>query len=294
MNEMKKVSDVRAFLILLLLALTWGTSFILIKKSLVTFNPYQISGLRVLIASIAFLPILLINRKKIKWDRWHLYIAVGLCGTLIPSFFFPLAQTQISSSMAGILNAIVPIFTFITGMIFFSKRFDIRKGIGIVIGFGGAAILISAGSSTADGGNSWYSMFIIVGGILYSLSSNLIEEYFSDMTALNISAASFGLMGIIALPMVVLSGAAGTVIASPGGYQALGFVTILALFSTVMASIVFFYLIQKSSAVFASTVAYLIPIIALIWGSVDGEFITSVHLIGMGLILVGVYFAKSK
>jgi len=295
MNETKKVSDLAAYFILLLLALTWGTSFILIKKALVVFNPYQVSGLRVFIASIAFLPILIINRKKISWNRWYLYIIVGLCGTLIPSFLFPLAQTKISSSMAGILNAVAPIFTFIIGMLFFSKQFELKKGIGIAIGFVGAGILISAGGSE-DGAvaNSLYGLYVIIGGILYSFSSNLIEEYFSDMSAINISAASFGLMGVIALPIVLLSGAPKTAMNAEGGYEALGYLTILALFSTVMASIVFFYLIQKSSAVFASTVAYLIPIVALLWGAIDGEFITLVHIGGMALILGGVYFAKSK
>jgi len=295
MDEIKKVSDLKAFLILMLLALTWGTSFILIKKALVAFNPYQVSGLRVFIASLAFLPILIVNRKKIKWDRWYLYIAVGLCGTMIPSFLYPLAQTKINSSMAGILNAVAPIFTFIVGMLFFSKKFELKKGIGIAIGFAGAGILISAGGgSGASGANSLYGLFIVIAGVLYSFSSNLIEEFFSDMTAINISAASFGLMGIIAVPIVYFSGALNTAMEVEGGYQALGFVSILSLFSTVMASIVFFYLIQRSSAVFASTVAYLIPIISLIWGAVDGEYISIIHFIGMALILAGVYFAKSK
>jgi len=295
MNEIKKVSDLKAFLILMLLALTWGTSFILIKKALVVFNPYQVSGLRVLIASIAFFPILVLNRKKISWDRWYLYIAVGLCGTMIPSFLYPLAQTKINSSMAGILNAVAPIFTFIVGMIFFSKVFEVKKGIGIAIGFVGAGILISAGGGEGvSGANSLYGLYIVIAGVLYSFSSNLIEEFFSDMTAINISAASFGLMGIIAIPIVLLSGAPTTAMEVEGGYTALGYLTLLSLFSTVMASIVFFYLIQRSSAVFASTVAYLIPIVSLIWGVIDGEYISSVHFIGMALILAGVYFAKSK
>lgn len=295
MSDVKKVSDLKAYLILLLLALTWGTSFILIKKALVAFNPYQVSGLRVFIASLAFIPILIVNRKKIQWDRWYLYILVGLCGTMIPSFLFPLAQTKISSSMAGILNAVAPIFTFILGMLFFSKQFEIKKGIGIAIGFAGAAILISAGGGdSVSGSNSLYGLYVIIGCILYSLSSNLIEAYFSDMSAINISAASFGLMGLIALPIVLISGAPSAAMEVEGGYQALGYIAILSLFSTVMASIVFFYLIQRSSAVFASTVAYLIPIVALIWGAIDGEYITIIHILGMALILGGVYFAKSK
>jgi len=282
MNETKKVSDLTAYLILMLLAFTWGTSFILIKRALVVFNPFQVAGWRVVIASAAFLPILLINRKKIKWDRWYLYIVIGLCGTMIPAFLFPLAQTQINSSMAGI-----------GGMLFFSKAFDMKKGIGIVVGLAGAVLLIMAGGSETDG-NSWYGIFIVIAAILYSMSSNIIETYFPDMSAVNLSAASFGLMGIIALPILFISGAPQTAMNTEGGYMALVYLIILALFSTVMASIVFFYLIQKSSAVFASTVAYLIPIIALVWGAIDGETITIIHIIGMALILGGVYFAKSK
>jgi len=293
MNETKKVSDLTAYLILMLLSFTWGTSFILIKKALVVFNPYQVAGWRVVIASAAFLPILLFNRKKIKWDRWYLYIVIGLCGTMIPAFLFPLAQTQIDSSMAGILNALAPIFTFISGMLFFSKAFDLKKGIGIIVGLAGAILLIMAGGSDSDS-NSWYGIFIVIAAILYSTSSNIIETHFPDTSAVNLSAASFGLMGIIALPILFISEAPQTAMTAEGGYKALGYLAILALFSTVMASIVFFYLIQKSSAVFASTVAYLIPIVALLWGAIDGENITLIHIIGMGLILGGVYFAKSK
>ncbi|MBT8219623.1 MAG: EamA family transporter [Bacteroidia bacterium] len=292
MSQPPRVSNPKAFLILALLALTWGTSFILIKKALLVFNPYQVAGLRVFIASLAFIPIILINWKKINWKRWPLFIAVGFCGTMIPSFLFPLAQTNISSSMAGILNAIAPIFTLLIGILFFKKAFELRKGMGIALGFIGAALLISAGSSMDIDQNSWYGIYAVLAGVLYSFSSNIIENYFSDMSALNISAASFGIMGPIALIVLLVFQAPQTIIDSDKGLLSLGYVTILALFSTVMASVVFFYLIQRTSAVFSSTVAYVIPIVALMWGAIDGELITLHHFIGMGLILAGVYFSR--
>lgn len=292
MSRPSKVGNFKAFLILALLALTWGTSFILIKKALITFDPYQVAGLRVFIASLAFLPVIILNRKKINWKRWPLFIAVGFCGTMIPSFLFPLAQTNISSSMAGILNAIAPIFTLLIGILFFKKVFELKKGVGIALGFMGAALLITAGNTLGIDQNSWYGIYAVLAGLLYSFSSNIIENYFLDMSALNISAASFGIMGPIALIILLVFGAPETIINSEKGFLALGYVSVLALFSTVMASIVFFYLIQRTSAVFSSTVAYVIPIIALMWGAVDGELITINHFMGMGLILVGVYFSR--
>lgn len=293
MQSNQKVSGVLAFLILGLLALTWGTSFILIKRALNVFSPYQIAGLRVAIASLAFVPILLYHRNKINWSKWPLFIAVGLCGTMIPALLFPIAQTRITSSMAGILNAIAPIFTLVIGIVFYKKIFEWNKGIGIALGFIGAFILITSGQSMGIGRDSWYGIFAVAAGILYSWSSNIIENNFSDMSPLNISAASFGSMAPIAITLLVVFDAPGTITNDPNGFQGLGYVAILAVFSTVMASIVFFYLIQKSSAVFASTVAYLIPIVALMWGVIDGEIITVNHFIGMALIMVGVYYSRN-
>ena len=116
--------QLQSWLILVLLSIVWGSSFIMIKKAMIVFNPYEVASLRILCSSIAFLPMIIYLRKEIKWHKWKQFLLVGLMGSGIPAFMYPLAQQGISSGIAGVLNSLTPAFTFLVGIIVFKNVFS--------------------------------------------------------------------------------------------------------------------------------------------------------------------------
>lgn len=285
--------SLRSWLVLFLLSIIWGTSYILIKKGLVAFTPFQVAAIRLSVSAIAFMPILIWKFREVNWQKWTALLLVGLTGTAIPSFLFPIAQTEISSSIAGMLNSLTPISTLIIGVVVFRAAFAWSKLIGLLIGLGGAAILILFGKEAGVEGNVWYSLFVVLATICYASSSNIVGFYLRDMSSLMISAASFIMVGVPALIYLFSTDFTTVLVTHDQGWVSLMYITILALASTVLASILFFRLVLDTSPVFSSTVSYIVPIVALVWGAYDGEPITLIHFLGMLLILAGVYLSKN-
>ncbi len=288
------ISKNRAFLTLGILSLIWGTSFILIKKSLETFSPAQVASLRMTISALAFLPVLAFMHRRMDWTKLPYLLIVGLTGSGIPAFLFSTAQLHISSAMAGILNSLTPLFTFLLGVLFFNIKFGLYRLVGVLLGLAGAILLIVlTNNAGVSPGTSIYGLLIVLSSVCYAVSSNVIGRYLQNMNALLISSASFGL---VAIPLAAyLFGATDFVHrmgSDPQAWASLGYVVILSMVGTVAATIIFFRLIQQTSPVFGSTVAYLMPLVALSWGLADGEKIAWAHLIGMAFILCGVYLSR--
>lgn len=289
----------RDYFILLALSLIWGTSYILIKKSLTVFTPYQVAGLRLGISALAFIPLIWHHLKKVKRSQLPLFIVVGLAGTGLPSFLYPAAQTHVSSSIAGILSSLTPLFTFLLAWLAFGLSVVPRQGLGILIGLGGAILLTlsssSAGGMGAISGNLGYIGLIMLATMCYAVSSNLVKAYLGNTPALTITVVSFFLVGFPALIWCITSGGVVQVITThPDGFAGLGYVAFLALFSTVLASVIFFWLVQQTSAVFSSTVSYIVPVVALGWGLLDNESIGPWQLLAFVLIITGVFLSKGK
>jgi drug/metabolite transporter (DMT)-like permease len=280
-------------IILSVLALTWGSSFILIKKSLTAYSPVQVACLRLSITTLALSPVLLRHWQRVDWSRWPLFLAVGLLGTAIPAFLFSFAQQRVSSSVAGMLNTLTPLFTLVLGIVFFKSKIFWAKVAGVLLGLAGASVLIFMGQKGALSGSIGYSLLIVVATVCYGANLNVVATYFSNINSITLSAVSFSFVGIPAIIYLLL----GTdflhaLSTEPAALTALGYVAILSLGGTVLASILFFWLVQRTNAVFSSTVAYLMPIVALGWGLLDGETMSVFHLIGIALIMGGVYLSR--
>ncbi len=285
----------QSWAILIALGLTWGSSFILIKKGLEVYTPVQVATLRISISALSFLPFLLLRWAKTDWSKWKFLLVVGLCGSAIPALMFAIAQTQISSSIAGILNSLTPLFTLVLGVLFFGNPGSWLKFFAVMIGLLGAGILIFMGKDAGIDGNVWYGLFVVVAAICYGTNGNTVATYLRDMNSLTISSVAFSMVGWPAM-VFLFSGTdfLPTLANEPGAWEALGYITILAVFGTVIATVFFFKLVQWTSALFASMVTYLIPIIALMWGVLDGEPVTLYHFWGMGLILSGIYLSRQR
>jgi len=291
---MRLISRLPGWVILAILAVIWGTSFILIKYGLKVFSPQQVGALRISIAAIAFSPVFWARRKRIDWKKWRYLLVVGLFGSFIPALLFALAQTKINSTMAGILNPLTPLFTLVLGILLFKRPFEGRKAAGVSIGLFGAVLLITTGSQLGAGGDALYGLLVVLATMCYATSGNTVGAYLNTMNVLTISAVSYGLVGGPALILLPSTDFLNAMQTHTGAWEALGYVSVLSLAGTFFASLLFFDLIQRTDAVFGSSIAYLIPIVAVMWGIADGEQIGWWHLAGMGLILSGVYLTRSR
>lgn len=293
-TQQRQLAAWQAWGILGLLSLIWGTSYVLIKWGLIYFPPMQVAGIRLGVSALAFMPILWRELRKIQTEQLPLLFLVGLMGTGLPAFLFPAAQEEVNSSLAGILNSLTPLFTLFLGILFFGKHFTWSKTFGILIGLAGAICLFAFGEQAGLGGKWTYGLLIVLACLCYATSSNIVGYRLRGLNGLTISAVSFSLVGIPVLLYLLLgTDFISTLQAQPEAWKGVGYISVLALFSTVLAGIIFFQLIQWTSPVFGSTVSYLVPAVAMGWGALDGEVIALVHFVGMGLILAGVYLSKN-
>lgn len=278
--------------ILLLLSLIWGSSFILIKKALLSFTPVQVATARMSISFLAFLPVVIYNWKKIDWSLWRWFLLLGITGSGLPSFCFAIAQTEVSSSVAGVLNSLAPVFALIVGILFFKAKTGIVKIIGVCLGFLGAIVITLAKSEGLESQSSFYTLLIVLATLCYGTSVNIVEFRLKKVKSIFVSATSFVMVGPPALIYFIFSGSMGEIRQQPEWVLSSMSMLFLALVGTVIATIIFFDLTQKTSAVFSSSVAYLMPLVALGWGILDDESINAWQVLGMLVILVGVYLIK--
>jgi drug/metabolite transporter (DMT)-like permease len=218
---------------------------------------------------------------------------IGLCGSALPSLLFALAQQHISSSVAGILNSLTPLCTLLLGIFVFRASFAASKLAGVLLGLFGAAALIVFNQTGNLQGEAGYALLVVLATVCYAVNANLVATIFRDLTSLQISMVGFTLVGVPSFIYLVLATDFFTVMSThPQAWQAFGYVALLSLVGTVVSTLLYFQLIQKTNPIFATTVTYLMPLVSVIWGVLDGEWIGWHHLAGMGLILAGVYLSR--
>lgn len=294
MNEQNSSVGLRSWLVLILLSMIWGSSFILIKKSLIAFNPIEVGALRVCLTFLAFFPVIIYHRKKIDWTLWKKFLAVGIIGSALPSLLFAIAQTKVSSSIAGVLNSITPVFTLIIGIAMFGAKAKKEQIIGVFFGFVGAMLLLLGDKSTGTSSNLLYGFLVILATICYAFNVNAIKAWFTNTSPTIISAVSFSLLGPIAAVYLLTNDFIPHLTQHEYGWYSFAASTFLALIGTALSTILFFKLIQDTNTLFASSVAFAIPIVAVMWGLYDGESFFVVQLFGMFAVLIGIYLIREK
>ncbi len=279
--------------LLLVLALIWGSSFILIELGLDALNPFQLGSLRIVCAAVFLLAMSYKNLPEIPRHQWKFVALAGLFGNFIPAYFFALAETQISSSVTSILNSLTPVNALILGTAFFGLSVKRGQVIGLIVGLIGTLILILSGAMSHPSQNYWFAGFVIVATMCYATNVNLVKKYLSDLSPKAITAGNFAIMLLPALMILIVTGYF-DIATQPQTLKASFFVLLLGVFGTGIANILFYRLIQISSPVFSTQVTYLIPIVACGWGIFYGESLTSLQLLGAAIILLGVYLTGKK
>jgi len=283
-----------SWIILLALMITWGSSFILIKRGLEVYSDVEVGALRICITFIVFIPF--INRfSKIKANQWKYLAVVGIVGSGAPAFLFAKAQTGIDSNLAGILNSLTPLFTLIISISLFRVKSRMINILGVIIGLIGAVGLIFVSGDKGFEFNFSFAIYVIIAAICYAISVNFVKNYLQDIDSLTITAFSFLIIGLpVLIYLIFFTDFTNHLVSNNRALEGLGYISILAIVGTGIALTAFNYLVKITNAVFASSVTYLVPIVAIIWGKIDGEKFKLIYIIWIVLILFGVFLVNKK
>ncbi len=277
------------------LSLIWGSSFILIKKSLLGLSPYQLGALRVIITGLFLFAIGYKTVKTIKPKDWKWLIISGFLGSFIPAFFFAIAETEIDSAVVSILNSLVPLNTILLGFAVFKIASTKRQILGVIVGFIGTAILILKGAHLNPNQNYMYAVFVILSTVMYAFNVNIIKKYLQHVKPLTIATGNFVAIFIPGVVVLLFTDFfSKTTFNNPEFKMAMVYITLLSLFGTAMAKILFNKLVHLSTPVFASSVTYVMPVVALAWGVIDGEGFSFLQGIASLIILLGVYLSHKR
>ena len=280
--------------LLLFLGLTWGSSYILMKKGVQVFSATEVAGLRIFSAGVFFLPWSLPRLKQVRWLQYQHLFLVGFVEALLPAFLFAKAQTQLDSSLNGVLSSVTPVFTLLVSSLWFRQPVARNEIWGALLGLAGTVLLLFASKSLL-GTVNYYVFLPLLACFCYGLNANLVKYYLQGLDAITITSVFFLLVGVVAGGglftqtnfMVKLQ----TV---EGAYSAAGYVLLLGALGSAIGQLLFVGLIKRTSPVFANMVAFIVPIVALGWGLLDGEVLLLGHYIGIGAILAGVYLVKKR
>ena len=284
----------KKWLYLISLSLIWGTSFILIKKALIGLTPTQLGSLRIIFSSIIIFIFAWNTLKLISKKEWKWIIISAFLGSFFPAFLFAFAETEIDSSVASILNSLVPLNTVIIGAIVFKIASSKKQIIGVVVGLIGTYLLIDGGIQLNPDQNYLYAGLVILCSFLYGFNVNIIKKYLNDIPAVTIAAGHFSVIFIPAIIIFSFSGFNTDQMYDPITLKSIGYVLILSAFGTALAKVLFNKLVQISTAVFASSVTYSLLIVSLFWGILDGELFSFNQLMATVLIVLGVLLSSRK
>ncbi len=277
---------------LAILSLIWGSSFILMKKALLGLTPIQLGVFRIVFTAAVLMLTGWRDLRRLSARDWKWLAITGAIGTLIPVFLFAFGQTHVHSSTAALLNSLTPINTFVISVLLYGVLVRRWQTLGLLLGLLGSVVLLWQGLIGWNTGAS-YSLLIVLATVCYGFNANFLKQKLAHLPALTVTKANFASILLPALIALAFSDF-DFISVQPSQLRALAYVAILAIFGTAFAKIMFNDLIQKTSAVFASSVTYTMPVVALLWGFLDGENIYASQILGGLMIITGIYLIGRK
>jgi drug/metabolite transporter (DMT)-like permease len=254
----------------------------------VVFSAAELGAVRISIAALSLMPFAVKNIRKVAPNKWKYIIASGLVGNLFPAFLFAYAETKLASGLAGVLNSLTALFTLVIGAFFFGQKITAWRLTGIGLGMAGTALLIFGGEGQANSENALFGVYVVLATIMYGLSLNLIKHRMQGIPALTMASLALFSVGPAAFAYLCTTSFFHKLAHAPGAAEALLYIALLAVFSTAIGLVLYNRLIHITNTLFASSSTYLMPVVALLWGLLDGEAIHLVHYAGMVVILMGV------
>jgi drug/metabolite transporter (DMT)-like permease len=290
--KINSASRVVQLALLIFVALWWGSSFILVKKALLSFSFRQVSAMRLFISFLLFLPFILKHIKVLNRTNIRPFLILNFLGIGVPTLIQTTVQTQLNSSLVGMLISMAPLFTMIVGALFYRNKIKKFGLIGILTGLSGAIALVYSNSfGNIFGGTNWYTLLIIILTISVGINVNEINKYLSNYSGLVISCLGYLFIGPLS-GIFLLTDDFTMALSSPDFNQSLIFTIIFGFI--ILSDVAFNFVVTRSSPVFAMLATYLSPVVAIFWGTIDGEQITLMQIMAMLFIFAGVYFVTAK
>lgn len=287
--------SLRSWIIFIALALTWGSSFILMKRGMDAFSSEQVAAIRIGMAFLFLLPLAVKRYTKELWSNWKAAAGMGFFGNLIPAFLFTKAETMISSALAGMLNSLTPLFTLITGLLLFRVRVTMLQVVGIIIGLGATIGLLNVGNEESFNADALTGGgLVILATVGYGLAVNIIKSKLGHLRAVDATLLAMSLVGPVALVYLFSTDFIHVMQTHPKALESLGYTAILSIFGTALSVIVYNVLIRDAGILFAASVTYAIPVVAMMWGLFDSENVTVMHGVFILGILSGVWMVNKK
>lgn len=281
------------WILFVLLSLIWGSSFILMKAGMHTLTPYHVASIRILSAGVVLLPFAAKALKQVPKNKLFLTTLSGLIGSFFPAYLFCVAETEIDSSLAGILNALTPLFTILIGISFFQLKANAQKIAGVVIGFVGLCLLVAPTGKISFSHFS-YILLVLIATLMYGINVNMVGRHLQGVGSMNIAALAFTFLIIPTLVILYFTHYFDLPLASKGVLLSTLASAVLGIGGTAIASVLFYMLIKRAGTLFGSMVTYGIPFVAVLWGVWGGEQVTLVQMGCLGIILAGVYLVNRK
>lgn len=279
------------WLLFLLLSLVWGSSFILMKTSAEHLNGLQIGSVRIFAAGVAFLPFAVLYVSRIPLRKMGIVILTGLLGNFFPALLFASAiKENGESSLASILNSLTPLFVIVVGLLFFKSKVQRKKMVGVFLGFGGLVLLNLLRGPVSPDDNG--VVLILIATIFYGINVNLVSHFLKGIDGLKIASVSLAIMAIPSALIMWQQNVFTIARFDEGARWSIAVACLLGVVGSAIATAVYYILIQRAGGLFASLVTYAIPIVAMMWGLLANEHITSLEIACLGIILSGVYLAN--
>lgn len=284
------------WLVFVVLCIIWGSSFKLMRDSTAGFSAAQIAAVRIFSAGFVFVPFAFFHIRKIPRDKLGIVILSAVFGNLLPAFLFAIAMVKIDGSLGGILNSLTPICVVLIGIVFFKDKIQARKIAGVLTGFLGLVLLTIlpalTGEKEINYDNLGYTLLILAATLLYGINVNMVGHHLKGVNPVHIATVSLSFMTLPTAIVLWQQQIFSLDFSEPMVKHALVASISLGVVCSAIATVLFYILVQRAGGLFASLVTYGIPFVALGWGFIDGEKITWLEIICLGIILLGVYLAN--
>jgi drug/metabolite transporter (DMT)-like permease len=280
---------------LALLALIWGSSFLWIKLADRGFPPVEVTFARLALGAVVLLPIVLIRREAVPRSAavWGQIVVAALFANALPYLLFAVAEQSVDSSTAGIINATTPLWTVLLALaVRHQKTVTGWQGAGLIIGFGGALLIFSPWHS-ATGVASAGGLECLGASVSYAISYIYMDKFLArrGLSPIALSACQLLAAALILALALPVSGARAPHI----GAASLAGLVILGVLGTGVAYVLNYQIITSEGATVASTVTYLLPVVAVVLGvAVLGETVTATAFAGIALVLAGVALTRRR
>lgn len=273
---------------LILLSSLWGMSFVFMRVAVPEFGPVPLVLLRMGVGALLLVPLLLkLRYLRLVWENKGKLLMLGLINHVVPFSLLALATTRLEAGFTSLINATTPIFTALLGALFFATPVQRQQYLGLAMAFVGVYVLSANRLDFSLGGEGWFILAVLGATLCYGVAGNYSKTYLAHLPVRVLAAGSSGMSAM----MLLIPGLWLWPTESISGLAWLNGLA-LAVLSTAVAFLLYFGLIASAGATATSTVTFLVPVSALLWGYLLLDEVLSLQILaGMIITLVGTAIA---